>query len=77
MPSRARRRASGVSSRVIQTPRAAGDAPHSTATTTTMTELALVLDGEAPVRKKEVERGNKVLVTPLYGVRGANEATTT
>lgn len=26
---------------------------------------------EVAVKKKEVERGNKVLVTPLYGVKGA------
>ena len=29
-----------------------------------------VVEGAA-VKKKEVERGNKVLVTPLYGVKGA------
>ena len=29
-----------------------------------------VVEGAA-VKKKEVERGNKVLVTPLYGVNGA------
>ena len=28
-----------------------------------------VVEGAA-VKKKEVERGNKVLVTPLYGVKG-------
>ena len=26
---------------------------------------------DVAVKKKEVERGNKVLVTPLYGVKGA------
>jgi len=36
-----------------------------------MTETtALDVVAEAPVKKKEVERGNKVLVTPLYGVKG-------
>jgi len=30
-----------------------------------------VVEGAA-VKKKEVERGNKVLVTPLYGVKGAH-----
>ena len=40
-----------------------------------MTEMtALDVVAEAPVKKKEVERGNKVLVTPLYGVKGANDA---
>jgi len=40
-----------------------------------MTETtALDVVAEAPVKKKEVERGNKVLVTPLYGVKGANDA---
>ena len=29
-----------------------------------------VVEGAA-VKKKEVERGNEVLVTPLYGVKGA------
>ncbi len=29
-----------------------------------------VVEGAA-VKKKEVERGNKVLVAPLYGVKGA------
>ncbi len=29
-----------------------------------------VVEGAA-VKKKEVERGNQVLVTPLYGVKGA------
>ena len=40
-----------------------------------MTETtALDVVAEAPVKKKEVERGNKVLVTPLYGVKGTNDA---
>ena len=40
-----------------------------------MTETTtLDVVAEAPVKKKEVERGNKVLVTPLYGVKGTNDA---